>query len=88
MKYGSACDAGLLSERRTVATAPTLPPPSEPTEAQIREALAAMRQARHWIRAVGWWAGFQYAGEQYPIEFLYPAQARQIALDYLARRPR
>lgn len=29
MKYGSACDAGLLSERRTVATAPTLPPPSD-----------------------------------------------------------
>jgi len=84
--FGTACDGGLLAERRTVATAQTLPPPSEPTDEEIREALAATKTARHWIRAVGWWAGFMYPGEQYPIEFLYPAQARQIALEYLARR--
>ena len=86
MKLGTACDAGLLSERRALATAPTLRP--EPTDEQIREALVATRQAKHWIRAVGWWAGFTAVGAQYPIEFFYPHSARQIALEYLARRPR
>lgn len=88
MTFGSACDGGLLSERRSVATAPTLPPPSEPTDEQIREALVATRQAKHWIRAVGWWAGFTDIGARSPSEFFYPSAARQIALEYLARRSR
>ena len=62
--------------------------PWEPTDEQIREALAATRQAKHWIRAYAWWAGFTSVGDQYPIEFFYPHSARQIALEYLSRRPR
>lgn len=86
MTFGSACDGGLLSERRSVATAPTLPPPGEPTDEQIREALVATSVFPLWKRREEFWEGFASESSVARMEWCHHTFACQRALEYLARQ--
>lgn len=81
MTFGTAADGGLLSERRTVATAPTLPPPSEPTDEQIA-AFLAIERGLIWRRHGDIWRGYRRSDSAAHIEWLY----HNAALRYYAAK--
>lgn len=87
MTFGTACDGGLLSERRVVATAPTLPPP-EPTDEQIAAALVATGLFPIWKRRGRFWEGFASESSVARAEWCYHSFASHFALEHLARRSR
>lgn len=86
-QLGTSCDGGLLSERRAVATAPTLPPPSEPTDEQIQKALVWRTGIPFWDPTPsGNWQGRARKSALRWDAFTTHDGALEIARKYLARR--